>query len=450
MAEEQQGVNIREVQERVNANEKPSTPPALTQGDQDFMALVRQRNQLRYAQQSPEIQQPPQERSAVEEDVMNLARPSLLDTKYEVPTTPPVEIEEPTEGTEELVEVPEESEEEPTVDPVVEKRKTKETNMKALRTALKSSRDRVAELEAQMEAKDRELEKLAEIDELKNQIKEKDERLQKLKSYEDVVSLYGTEGFKEKFYDSVDNIRNQAVELAADYGVPAEVLDKAFQLTNQRQLNDYLSQWFDTFAVQDIRNYIKEAQQIISDRERAESEPAKARELLLSSIAKKKEAERVQSRENLKAAGTSAWADMVATYGNQESGVALLQEKNGNKTHNAVREGILQGASKEFGKMLAVLADNGLKELPQGAARALAARYQLGESAAYAMVQAENLKKEVAELKEELKKFTNYQRPLSNGRANNTSGGDASSTDLKGRELASHIYQKAVAKISQR
>lgn len=444
MAEEERaGVDIREVQERV-ATQEQKTPPPLTQGDQDFMALVRQRNQARY--QSPEVQQPPQ--TQVEDnDVMNLARPSLLDNKYDVPTTPPVEIEEPTEGTpEELVEVPEEVEE-PTVDPLVEKRKSKETNMKAMRTALKASKDRVAELEAQMEAKDRELEKLAEIDDLKNQLKEKDERLQKLKSYEDVVSLYGTEGFKEKFYDSVDNIRNQAISLAADYGVPAEVLDNAFKITNQRQLNDYLSQWFDTFAVQDIRNYIKEAQQIVADRQRAEAEPAKARELLLSNIAKRREAERIQSRENLKAAGTSAWADMVATYGNQESGVALLQEKQGNKTHNAVREGILQGASKEFGKMLAVLAENGLKELPHDAARALAARYQLGESAAYAMVQAENLKKEVASLKEELKKFTDYQRPLSNGRANTVSGGESASSDLKGRDLARYIYQSAVAKI---
>ena len=97
--------------------------------------------------------------------------------------------------------------------------------------------------------------------------------------------------------------------------------------------------------------------------------------------------------------------------------------------------------------MLAVLAENGLKELPHDAARALAARYQLGESAAYAMVQAENLKKEVASLKEELKKFTDYQRPLSNGRANNVSGGESASSDLKGRELASYIYQRAASKI---
>lgn len=444
MAEEKQGVDIREVQSRVGTEQQK--PPELTQGDQDFMSLVRQRNQLRYAQQSPEIQQP-SVGNDVQEDVMNLQRPSLLDSKYDVPTTPPVEIEDATEGSEPITE--EEEVEEPVVDPIEEKRKDKENNMKALRTALKSSRDRVAELEAQMEAKDKELEKLAEIDSLKTQLQEKEERLQKLQSYEDVVSLYGTEGFKEKFYDSVDNLRNQAVEIAADYGVPAEVLDNAFKMTNQRQLNDYLSKWFDTFAVQDIRNYIKEAQQIVADRAQAEAQPAKARELLLNTIAKRKEAERVQSRENLKAAGTSAWAEMVATYGNKDSGVALLQEKNGNKTHNSVREGILQGASKEFGKMLAVLADNGLKELPTSAARALAARYQLGESAAYAMVQAENLKKEVAELKEELKKFTNYERPLSNAKVTNNTG-ERGNNGLRGKELAKFIYNEAASKIQSR
>ena len=435
-------VNIAEL---MAAGNTPETPPeALPMGDQMFLNLVRERNKEKY--KSPEIVQPTDNLATanVGDDDMVLQRPSLLDSKFDVPGIPQVEIEDDTNPPQEdPVELT--AEEDPVEDPLVEKRKSKETNMKNLRNALKASRDRVAELEAQADVHTKELEKLSEIDTLKAEIKEKDERLEQLKSYEDLVSLYGTEGFKEKFYDSVTEIRNQAINLAADYGVSEEVLDTAFNITNQRELNEYLSNWFDTFAVQDIRNYIRDAQKIVADREQAESEPAKARELLLTNVAKRKEAERVQARENLKNVGSTAWTEMVSLYGNKDSGVSLLQEKHGNSSHNAVRDGILQGASKEYGKMLAILADNGLKELPASAAKALAARFQLGESAAYALVQAENLKREVGELKEELRKFNDYQRPLSNGKTAAVSL-EKDDSNLKGKDLYRRIYEQAEAK----
>lgn len=425
-------VNIQDVAARVAT----STPEEykLTPEDSSILARIREARENRYSQQNPSPELQP---------IQETEEPSMLSSKFDVPTTPRVEIEEPVE---ESVEEPiEEPLEEPAEDPLVEKRKNKETNIKNLRNALKSSRDRVSELELELENKNKELERLSEIDDLKAQLQEKEERLQQLKSYEDVVSLYGTEGFKEKFYDSVDTLREQAVDIASDYGVDEDVIDRALQISNQRQLNDYLSNYFDTFAVQDIRGIIKEAQQIITDRQKAESEPARAREILLTNVAKRKEAENIQARKILNTVGTDAWNDMAAAYSNKESGVALLQEKQGNKTHNALRESILKSASQEYGKTLAVLAQNGLKELPPTVARAMASRYQLGEAAAHAIVQAESLRKENQSLKEELKKFTDYNRPLSSGRGNTVTPGNSS--ELKGKALASFIYSQAESKI---
>lgn len=424
------GVDIREVSARIDK------PAPETQDSRDFLELVRQRNAARYAQQeAPKVEEKPVDNG----EEINLLRPSLLDEKYEVPGVPEVQIEDTEEKTEEVAEEVQEN-------PVEPKRNTKAENLKNLRIALKGSRDRVAELESELENKNKELEKLSEIDELKTQLQEKEERLQKLKQYEDVVSLYGTEGFKEKFYDSVDALKKQAIDIANDYGVRGDVIEAALRITNQRQLNDYLSRYFDTFAVQDIRGIVKEVQQIVSDRQEAEAAPEKAREMLLTTVAKRREAERLQARQNLNTVGTDAWNEMAAAYSNKESGVSLLQEKDGNKGHNSIRQAILQGASKEYGKTLAILAENGLREIPPTVARAMASRYQLGEAAAHAIVQAENLYKENVELKKELKKFTEYERPLSSGKT--VSGVNNTETKLTGRELARYIYDKAASRLS--
>lgn len=343
-------------------------------------------------------------------------------------------------------EVPEKdpSEVELTENPLSSTRSTKEENFKNLRNALKASNFRVSELETELKAKEEELKKLDSVSELEAQLQEANSKLEKLQKYEDIIGLYGTEGFKEEYYDKVDSIKSDIMDIARDYGVEDNIIDQAIQITNQRQLNEFLGQYFDVYSVQDIRKNIKEIQNILEAREEAENNPVKTREYLLANFAKKKDAMDKQARENIKLASMSAWTEMSETYSNPTSGVDILQEKRGDKNHNDTREGILNTASQEFGKLMAMLTDNGLKSLPSNVARALASRFQLGEVAAYAIVQSEGLKKENDELKAELKKFTNYSRPLGNaGSSSAISGKNSQTSELKGKELTRYLFDKA-------
>lgn len=333
--------------------------------------------------------------------------------------------------------------------PLETTRSTKEENFRNIRNALKASRNRVSELETELAAKDEELKKLNEVDSLQAELEETKNKLATLQKYEDIIGLYGTEGFKEEYYDKVDKIKEGVLELAKDYGVDNSVIDQAMTITNQRQLNEFLGQYFDVYSVQDIRKSIKEMQDIIAKREEAEANPVKTREFLLSNFAKKKDAIEKQSKENIKLASLSAWQEISNTYSNPASGIDILQEKNGNKEHNDTRLGILNNSSKEFGKLVAILSENGLTSLPSNVARALASRFQLGETAAFAIVKSEQLQKENDELRAELKKFTNYQRPLGvSGSSASYGKGINEGKDLKGRALHEFLYNKA-SKASQ-
>lgn len=336
------------------------------------------------------------------------------------------------------------SEVELTENPLSSTRSTKEENFKNLRNALKASNFRVSELETELKAKEEELKKLDSVSELEAQLQEATSKLEKLQKYEDIIGLYGTEGFKEEYYDKVDSIKSDIMDIANDYGVEDSIIDQAIKITNQKQLNEFLGQYFDVYSVQDIRKNIKEIQSILEAREDAENNPVKTREYLLTNFAKKKDAMDKQARENIKLASMSAWTEMNETYSNPTSGVDILQEKRGDKNHNDTRESILNTASQEFGKLMAMLTDNGLRSLPSNVARALASRFQLGEVAAYAIVQSEGLKKENDELKAELKKFTNYSRPLGNaGSSSAISGKNSQTSELKGKELTRYLFDKA-------
>lgn len=359
------------------------------------------------------------------------------------------EDNESTESAKEVTKKEEAPEKDPseielTENPLSSTRSTKEENFKNLRNALKASNFRVSELETELKAKEEELKRLDSVSELEAQLQEATSKLEKLQKYEDIIGLYGTEGFKEEYYDKVDTIKADIMDIARDYGVEDSVIDKAIQITNQRQLNEYLGQYFDVYSVQDIRKNIKEIQNILDAREDAENNPVKTREYLLANFAKKKDAMDKQARENIKLASMSAWTEMSETYSNPSSGVDILQEKRGDKNHNDTRTGILNTASQEFGKLMAMLTDNGLKSLPSNVARALASRFQLGEVAAYAIVQSEGLKKENDELKAELRKFTNYNRPLGKaGSSSAISGKNSQTSELKGKELTRYLFDKA-------
>ena len=137
--------------------------------------------------------------------------------------------------------------------PLETTRSTKEENFRNIRNALKASRNRVSELETQIAAKDEELKKLDEVESLQAELEETKNKLATLQKYEDIIGLYGTEGFKEEYYDKVDKIKEGVLELAKDYGVDNSVIDQAMTITNQRQLNEFLGQYFDVYSVQDIR-----------------------------------------------------------------------------------------------------------------------------------------------------------------------------------------------------
>lgn len=331
-------------------------------------------------------------------------------------------------------------------DPLSSTRSTKEENFKNIRNALKASRTRVSELETELASKEESLSKLDSVAELEAKLAEANSKLEKLQKYEDVIGLYGTDGFKEKYYDSVENYKKKALSIAEDYGVESEVIDKAMDINNQKELNEFLGQYFDVYSVQDVRREIQKAQQVIIDREEAEKNPSEARDLLLTNATKLKEAANKQAIEDVKAASMSAWTEMSEAYSNKTSGIELLQEKKGNSEHNEIRQSILNTASSDFGKTVAVLANNGLKSLPIKVARAIAARYQLGEVAAHAIVQSEGLKKENKELRDELKKFTNYQRPLTNSGSSKVNI-SSSKEELKGKDLVRHLYESASSKL---
>lgn len=324
------------------------------------------------------------------------------------------------------------------------KRLTKDENIKNLRSSLQAERDRIKELEAELEqtrgAK-------AEIPEdVQAQIQEKDATIERLSKYEKLFGLYNTDGFKETYYDSVDALKERAADIAKDYEVDSTVIESVMGITNRKQLIETLSDYFDVHTAGEIRDIVLEAQSIVRAREEAEKNPDEVRAQLLSLVDKRKTEGVNKARDNMVGAVSAGWQRMLESYSDPQTGLDPLKEKPGDAEHMKNREAILESAQKDLSTIMGLFASNGLTTISDQVAAALAARFQLSAAASSMYRQLESLQAELNDYKKAAGTKTKYERPLSRGSNSGNASGPVETTP-SGKDLAAHVFEKARQKL---
>lgn len=411
----------------------PSSPPPVQPesngADDAFLNTVRARNQKKYVVEpedssSNEPSQPDVESTSDEDD----ASSSEADTSQAKSDS-----------------------EDPIIDPLEtqpKKKKTKADNMKNLRNSLKESRTTIDDLTTQLETATGKVKDIPDIETLQKTLEEKDTRIEELKKFEDLLGLYQTDGFKEKYYDGVDNQISAAVDIAKDYEVSEDIINQAVKITNRKELTAHLLNYFDQVSINDVRPLIIEAQKLLKERDEVELKPAQTKEELISLMRNKTETTKAQASETVKNSMSSAWQDITTLYSANES-LKVLKKISGNEEHNKIRESLLTNSSEEFGKAMSALVDNGLKQIPSNLAKALAARFQLGEAAAHMAAENHSLLEELTQLKKELRTVNGYTRPLSNGNNVTSSGAPLTTEPPKGNsQIASTVMENAFSKLA--
>lgn len=413
-----------------------TTPPAETS---NFLAMVRESNEKRAQGKEKQPENNGDENAEEKEGKENQ--------------------EEVKEGSEEklvLLDSQEGESEEPlqvTVDPLKahppkKEKKSKEDNIVGLRNALKTEREKIADLEAQIKERDEKLATTGDVQELNTKLQEATKRIGELEKYERLLGLKKSKAYKEKYIDGADNLLNQIKAIAKDYNVGADVIKKAVATGNRKDLNQLLATNFDSVAVNDVRPLVLELQQLLIDKRRAESEPDKVEAELIKSTELREKSEQESARIRMQNTVQEGWADILTLYSSEDSGAEVLREISGNDEHNTRRLGIVKKAATEYGNILGVLAKDGLRNISEDTAKALAARFQLAEVAGYLIAENTEQKEELTQLRSEIKKLRGYSRPLANG--NSPRAGNEPPAKITGKQISEHVFRSAQEKAQPR
>lgn len=320
-------------------------------------------------------------------------------------------------------EVADEKESKPSVPPVSDTAVDKEPgndrdeNFKKLRIQLGEVKDVVKEKEKEIESLQSKVKRYETGEEFPDVVKQLQEENAKLSRYEKIVALKTSPAYEEKFIKPLNDMRTRLNAIAKDYGIPERIMDNALNIKNRKELNMFLSEHFDDVGAIEVKQLISHAQDIQTQALEAEKEPAQAMESLRQEHEEIKKAEAAKNVNSIIATSKDAWIDSLLRI-REEGKARRLIPKEGDDAYNKEKvEPTLRAAGTEYGKIIRMLGENGLKTLPKDLAHAIARMVHLAFESSASIEDRDRAEREAEEAIKNAERTTRYGRPLARGGA---------------------------------
>lgn len=299
-------------------------------------------------------------------------------------------------------------EEFPDLDP---KTPTVEVNFKKLRSNYKAEKEAHKKAQEALAAREAELEEYRTGKKLPDTVHAQEEELTQLRSYKKIVDLKATPEYQEKYVSPLKEVGTTLKTIFTDYDIPEEVLDEARSLTNEAQLNRFVSDHFDSTGALEVKALLKKEKEITRSMQEAEKEPQSALDKLLQESNRAREARRAQEKQAIKSTFSDTWAKSIQKI-REEGQFSELIHKPGNTEYNTkVVDPIIRGAATEAGKLLAMLVEDGLTKLRPEVGEYLSRMSLLGHSSAINAVTRERAMSAVRELEKNTERVNSIARP---------------------------------------
>lgn len=320
----------------------------------------------------------------------------------------------------------------------------KEDNFKRLRNKLGETSTVLKEKDKEIEQLQNKVKRYENGEEFPDVIKQLQDENTKLSRYEKIVALKTSDEYEDKFIKPINETKERLADIAADYGIPGAMMDKALNITNKRELNTFLSSHFDDVGALEVKQLITNAQELQNQAKAAEAEPSKVLEELRLEHEEFKKQEFAKNINSIITSSKDAWVDSLLRI-RREGRIQELIPIEGDEEHNKMKvERVLRAAGTEYGKLVRMLAENGLKVLPKDVGHAIARMVHLAFASSMSIEAKEKAEQEAAELRDSSERTTRYGRPLGAAQRGGASEAPAPSKPKTLEDAADQILNKVM------
>jgi hypothetical protein len=381
---------------------------------------------------------------------LETASPAGVDTPKEVNT--PKEVKEPIKEdvsfvpeTPKIETKPQATPQEPDFDsdeniPPLEK------NYKILRTKYKETTKTLREQAAEATALKTKLQKYDQGEEAPDYVTELKKRITELEPLEQLHKLKTSDAYKTKIIEPLNEKLTSLKALAKDYEIDESVIEEASNITNTRELNQFLLQHFDEVGALEAKQTITAVQKIRSDAIKAEDQPKEALSRMEQEHAAIIQGRESQRRHSIAETGKFSWGKAIQKVIKDGRVAELIPRENDPEFNERYPHAIQEKAAKDYGRIVRELADGGLTHLSPELGEALATASLLSIASAVSVERANAAERYANEVEQNATRRNSYSRPNLGGGGSGIQAPSGPRTPVTTQEAARTLLNKVLQK----
>ena len=333
---------------------------------------------------------PPVEKPVVEEKVVEAAQPVTTESKVEEEIPPQPAAKSGSELLDELISNP------------------AENNIKKLRSSFNTVK---AEKEAIIKEKEEIAAKLKEYESgniIPEPLKAKEQRIAELEKYEQIHNLKMSKQYQDTYIKPIEDASSKLNMLAAEYDVDVNEL---LAQKSERELNYFLSNNFDAIGGVEAKGLVRQLQNLYVEAKKAEEEPKKAFERMQQEHAAMQQQKRAQTKQRIAATVTDAWTEVISEIERDGKAQEFIPRVNDEEHNKKYVTPLREAAGGEYGKIVRMLTELGVEDMPKELSKALAKMTALAHVSAVAIETRDKALQKLNEIEETTKRRNNLVRP---------------------------------------
>lgn len=245
-------------------------------------------------------------------------------------------------------------------------------DFKRLRGALKEANTNLAAVREEKERLQADLEKYKNGEAFPDILQEKENRIAELSRYEKLVALKTSKEYREAYIRPLSVLETKLTDYGKEYNVPPEVMNKILNAKTTPELNRLLEDHFDSVGALEVKQIIGNVRELQAKAREAEAEPAQELEKLQEQHQAIETQRREQRRSSVIARSKDAWVNALTTVQKEGKITPLVYRENDSEFNERYAVPLRTKAAQEFSRIMTELINNGLEDLPEEAATALA------------------------------------------------------------------------------
>jgi acyl carrier protein len=293
-------------------------------------------------------------------------------------------------------------------------------NFKTLKEALKTTKQQLVERDTEFKTTKEKLEAYEKGELIPEVFSAKEQRIKELEVFEQIHGLKSSPYYKEEITKPLDTLVDRLSEFAESYELSEDVINEALDIEDESDLNKFLTNkaGLDSVGAVELKNLITNVKEIQGKAKLAESKPLETLRALEEKHAAAVQNETLQTRAKIAERGKGMWTNVVQKM-REEGTAASILVKQGDPAYIAEHvTPMLKKAATDYGRVLKMLAENGLREMPDELAEVLCRTIVLAHDSAIAKRIADASLQELENTAEARKRYNPLLRPPIGSRGN--------------------------------